>query len=104
MGLNNEVIVEVSELSKQYAMGHGVVHALRLVDLKVCKGESAAIMGPSGSGKSTLMHLLGCLDRPSSGKYILNGQDISKMDDRALSLLRAQHIGFVFQSFNLIPQ
>lgn len=85
-------------------MGHGVVHALRKVDLQVRRGESLAIMGPSGSGKSTLMHLLGCLDRPSEGLYILHGQDISQLDDKALSLIRAIHIGFVFQSFNLIPQ
>lgn len=99
-----EVIVNVQGISKQYQMGHGIVTALNKVDLIVKRGESLSIMGPSGSGKSTFMHLLGCLDRPSSGKYFLNGQDVSTFDDTALSLIRATQIGFVFQSFNLIPQ
>ncbi len=102
--MDDDPILEAKGLAKAYVMGHGVVHALRKVDLKVKRGECAAIMGPSGSGKSTLMHLLGCLDRPSEGRYILHGQDISELDDKALSLIRAIHIGFVFQSFNLIPQ
>lgn len=100
----HEIIVDVKEMSKSYPMGHGIVTALRHVDLQVRRGESLSIMGPSGSGKSTFMHLLGCLDRPSTGSYFLDGQDVSKMDDKALSLIRAKQIGFVFQSFNLIPQ
>ena len=103
-GTHSDLILEVKGLSKAYSMGHGIVHALRKVDLEVQRGESLAIMGPSGSGKSTLMHLLGCLDRPSEGHYILHGKDVSSLDDKALSLVRAVHIGFVFQSFNLIPQ
>lgn len=101
---SDDVIVDVNGISKSYQMGHGVVTALRHVDLQVKRGESLSIMGPSGSGKSTLMHLLGCLDRPSSGSYFLDGQDVSTFDDTALSLIRAKQIGFVFQSFNLIPQ
>lgn len=100
----SDYILEAKGLAKAYSMGHGTVHALRSVDLQIKKGECVAIMGPSGSGKSTLMHLLGCLDRPSQGHYILHGQDVSQLDDKALSLIRAIHIGFVFQSFNLIPQ
>jgi putative ABC transport system ATP-binding protein len=101
---SHEIIVDVRQMSKSYQMGHGVVSALKGVDLQVKRGDSLAIMGPSGSGKSTLMHLLGCLDKPSEGQYLLNQQDISLMDDKALSLIRATQIGFVFQSFNLIPQ
>jgi putative ABC transport system ATP-binding protein len=91
-------------MSKSYQMGHGIVTALRHVDLQVKRGESLSIMGPSGSGKSTFMHLLGCLDRPTTGSYFLDGRDVSTLDDKALSLIRAKQIGFVFQSFNLIPQ
>jgi len=97
-------IVCIESLSKSYRLEYGVVHALRQVDLKVYPGEFVAIMGPSGSGKSTLLHLLGCLDRPTKGRYLLNNQDISHLNDMELSLLRASQIGFVFQSFNLIPQ
>jgi putative ABC transport system ATP-binding protein len=100
----SRIIVDVKEMSKSYHMGHGIVKALKHVDLQVRRGESLSIMGPSGSGKSTFMHLLGCLDRPSTGSYFLNDQDVSKLDDKALSLIRAKQIGFVFQSFNLIPQ
>lgn len=101
---SNKCIVDVSAMSKVYQMGHGTVSALKHIDLQVNEGESIAIMGPSGSGKSTLMHLLGCLDKPSSGSYFLNGQNIADLNDEALSLIRAAQIGFVFQSFNLIPQ
>lgn len=104
MSKDLEYIVDVHQMSKAYQMGHGLVTALREIDLHVKRGESLAIMGPSGSGKSTLMHLLGCLDKPSSGSYQLNGQDISELNDKALSLIRSTQIGFVFQSFNLIPQ
>jgi putative ABC transport system ATP-binding protein len=97
-------IVDIRNLTKSYQMGHGLVQALRGVDLTVKHGESLAIMGPSGSGKSTLLHLLGCLDSPSEGSYFLNGQDVSHLSDSELALIRACKIGFVFQSFNLIPQ
>lgn len=100
----NPVVVDVQGISKSYQMGHGLVTALKYVDLQVRQGESIGIMGPSGSGKSTFMHLLGCLDRPSTGRYILKGTDVSELDDTALSLIRATQIGFVFQSYNLIPQ
>lgn len=97
-------VVKISNFSKSYQLNHGIVHALKPIDLIIHKGESVAIMGPSGSGKSTLLHLLGCLDRPSTGEYILNGKNISSLNDIHLATLRASQIGFVFQSFNLIPQ
>lgn len=97
-------LVQALALSKKYLMGHGVVEALRYVDLTIAPGELLAIMGPSGSGKSTLMHLLGCLDRPTSGHYYLEGRDLSSLGDASLAEIRATKIGFVFQSFNLIPQ
>ena len=89
---------------KHYRTGDSVVKALDGVDLRIRKGEYVAIMGPSGSGKSTLMNLLGCLDVPSSGRYLLRGHDVNRMDDDALSRVRNQEIGFVFQSFNLLPR
>ena len=91
-------------VSKLYRMGDSVVKALDGVDFRVLKGEYVAIMGPSGSGKSTLMNLLGCLDKPSSGRYLLNGCDVSRMDDDRLSGVRSREIGFVFQAFNLLPR
>ncbi len=97
-------LVRVEQLSKSYAWGQENIHALRKIDLKIEAGQSVAIMGPSGSGKSTLLHLLGCLDRPTAGRYLLNEQDISCLSDIELSLVRASQIGFVFQSFNLISQ
>ncbi|WP_068471362.1 ABC transporter ATP-binding protein [Candidatus Protochlamydia phocaeensis] len=96
--------VEVKNLSKSYQMGHGIVHALQDIHLTIKPGESLAIMGPSGSGKSTLLHLLGCLDRPTVGKYWLDEQDVSDLNDQQLACIRASKIGFVFQSFNLMPQ
>lgn len=98
------LLVEIKQLSKSYHSGQGVVHALRHVNLQICVGQSIAIMGPSGSGKSTLLHLLGCLDRPTEGSYLLNGQNVLNFNDGELAILRATQIGFVFQSFNLIPQ
>jgi len=97
-------IVELQDVRKTYIMGHVEVHALRGVDLTFDEGDYIAIMGPSGSGKSTLLNLLGCLDRPSAGKYILGGEDVSRMNDDELSDVRSRRIGFIFQSYNLIAQ
>jgi len=98
-------LAELSDLRKVYDMGAGViVEALRGVDLAVEQGDYLAIMGPSGSGKSTLLNLIGCLDRPTSGRYVLGGQNVSNLSDAELSEVRGRRIGFVFQSFNLIPQ
>ena len=97
-------LIEVKGLSKEYRMGEEVVHALREVSFQVQSGAFMALMGPSGSGKSTLMHLLGCLDTPTNGRYLLNGRDISHLSRRARAKVRNQNIGFVFQSFNLLPR
>jgi putative ABC transport system ATP-binding protein len=98
------VLVELQTVTKTYAMGATTVHALRQVDLGIGAGEMVAIMGTSGSGKSTLLNILGTLDRPSGGRYILDGQDVAVLGDRALAQFRNQKIGFVFQSFNLLPR
>ena len=97
-------VIEVHDLSKDYVMGDMVVHALRHVDLKVEQGEFVAIMGPSGSGKSTFMNLIGCLDRPSGGDYLLNGVAVAKLGDNDLADIRNKYLGFVFQQFNLLPR
>ncbi|MFD5825120.1 ABC transporter ATP-binding protein [Lentzea sp. NPDC060358] len=97
-------VIEVRDLRKTYGSGDTAVHALRGLDLTVAKGEYIAIMGASGSGKSTLLNILGCLDVPSSGKYLLDGIDTGEFDEEQLSLLRNRKIGFVFQSFNLVPR
>ncbi len=97
-------LIEARGLWKSYSMQAEEVHALRGVDLDVEAGEYAAIMGPSGSGKSTLMNLLGCLDTPSKGSYRLNGREVSAMDDDELAHVRNQEIGFVFQTFHLLPR
>ena len=95
---------KVENLSKDYVLGAETVHALCDVSIDIPEGDYIAIMGPSGSGKSTLLNLLGCLDRPTSGRFFLGGDDVSQMDDRQLSNIRASRLGFVFQSYNLVPQ
>lgn len=97
-------IIHIEGLKKLYRMGGTQVNALNGVTLSICRNEYVAIMGPSGSGKSTLMNILGCLDTPSGGKYILNGTDVSEMGDNELAQVRNREIGFVFQSFNLLPR
>jgi putative ABC transport system ATP-binding protein len=97
-------IIETTNISKRYIMGEEVIDALKSISISVNKGEYVAFMGPSGSGKSTLMNIVGCLDTPTSGQYILNEQDVSKMSDDALATVRNKEIGFVFQTFNLLPR
>ncbi len=97
-------IIHLSNIAKAYKIGTEVIHALRSVSLEIYKNEYVALMGPSGSGKSTLMNVLGCLDTPSSGEYILNGTSVAQMLDNDLAEVRNKEIGFVFQSFNLLPR
>ncbi len=97
-------IVELQDLSKFYQMGGTTVKALRDVSMTVRSGEMVAVMGPSGSGKSTMLNMLGCLDRPTRGRYLLDGNDVSGLEDNRLSEVRCSKIGFIFQSYNLIPQ
>lgn len=99
-----EKIIEIKDLKKIYGEGDATVHALAGVNVDIHKGEFAAVMGPSGSGKSTLMNILGCLDRPTSGNYILDGRDVSQLDKNELAEVRNQKLGFIFQSFNLLPR
>ncbi len=97
-------VIRIENLKKYYQLGSQQVKALDGVDISIYKNEYVAIMGPSGSGKSTLMNILGCLDTPTAGTYILNGTDVSQMGDNALAQVRNREIGFVFQSFNLLPR
>jgi putative ABC transport system ATP-binding protein len=97
-------LIETVDLWKTYVMGTEEVHALRGVSIQIERGEYVAIMGPSGSGKSTLMNLIGCLDTPSQGSYLLNGKQVSQMNDDELARIRNEEIGFVFQTFNLLPR
>jgi putative ABC transport system ATP-binding protein len=97
-------LIRLQNISRRYQMGAETIHALRDVSLEIQRGEYVAIMGPSGSGKSTLMNVVGCLDTPTSGRYELNGTDVSQMDDNQLAEVRNREIGFVFQTFNLLPR
>src|SRR5213596_3199751 len=98
------VVIDIENITKDYVMGEEVVRALRGVTLQIRRNEYIAIMGPSGSGKSTLMNMLGCLDTPTSGRYEFNGKNVAEMDDDELAAVRNREIGFVFQTFNLLPR
>ncbi|MCZ8228401.1 ABC transporter ATP-binding protein [Flavobacterium sp.] len=99
-----ESLIKITNIKRNFSLGNETVYVLKGIDLEIKKGEYVALMGPSGSGKSTLMNLLGCLDTPTSGNYILNGKDVSKMKDDELAEIRNKEIGFVFQTFNLLPR
>lgn len=102
--MSTSTVIKVNHLNKQYTLGDITTHALRDISFEIKKGEFVAIMGPSGSGKSTLMHILGALDTPTSGSYLLDGKDVGKLSDDELSEIRNAKIGFVFQAFNLLPR
>ena len=97
-------LLEIKDIKRDFKLGSETLHVLKGINLTIEKGEYVALMGPSGSGKSTLMNILGCLDTPTSGEYILNGKDVSKMTDTELADIRNKEIGFVFQTFNLMPR
>lgn len=97
-------LIKISGITRNFILGNETVHVLKGIDLSIRKGEYVALMGPSGSGKSTLMNILGCLDTPTAGQYILNGKDVSQMSDDELAEIRNKEIGFVFQTFNLLPR
>jgi putative ABC transport system ATP-binding protein len=97
-------LINITNLKRDFQLGNETIYVLKSIDLQINKGEYVALMGPSGSGKSTLMNLLGCLDTPTSGSYILNGKDVSQMHDDDLAEIRNKEIGFVFQTFNLLPR
>ena len=96
--------IKITNIKRDFVLGNEIINVLKGIDLNISKGEYVALMGPSGSGKSTLMNLLGCLDTPTSGQYILNGNDVSQMSDDNLAEIRNKEIGFVFQTFNLLPR
>jgi len=98
------LIIEIKDIKRNFVLGSEIVYVLKGVNLEIQKGEYVALMGPSGSGKSTLMNILGCLDTPTSGNYTLNGKDVSEMDEKSLAEIRNKEIGFVFQTFNLLPR
>ncbi|WP_439553722.1 ABC transporter ATP-binding protein [Flavobacterium macrobrachii] len=97
-------LINITQIKRDFQLGNETINVLKGIDLQINKGEYVALMGPSGSGKSTLMNLLGCLDTPTSGSYILNGKDVSQMHDDDLAEIRNKEIGFVFQTFNLLPR
>jgi putative ABC transport system ATP-binding protein len=99
-----DLVIRIERITKEYAMGHTTIRALKGVDLSIQRNEYLAIMGPSGSGKSTLMNMLGCLDTPTTGRYEFNGRDVAAMGDDELAAIRNKEIGFVFQTFNLLPR
>src|ERR1700758_5072736 len=99
-----EPLITLKDIGRKYVIGAETIHAIKSVSLTINKGEFVALMGPSGSGKSTLMNILGCLDTPTKGDYILNGVNVSHMTDNELAEVRNQEIGFVFQTFNLLPR
>jgi putative ABC transport system ATP-binding protein len=100
----SQSLIKITNIKRDFALGNEIVYVLKGIDLEIKKGEYVALMGPSGSGKSTLMNLLGCLDTPTSGSYILNGKDVSQMHDDELADIRNKEIGFIFQTFNLLPR
>lgn len=100
----SNLLINISDIKRDFILGNEKINVLKGINLKIQKGEYVALMGPSGSGKSTLMNILGCLDTPTSGSYILNGNDVSKMHDNELAEIRNKEIGFVFQTFNLLPR
>jgi putative ABC transport system ATP-binding protein len=99
-----EPLIKITDIKRNFVLGNEIVYVLKGINLEIKKGEYVALMGPSGSGKSTLMNLLGCLDTPTSGHYVLNGKDVSQMKDDELAEIRNKEIGFVFQTFNLLPR
>lgn len=102
--MQEQALISITDIGRKYVIGTETIHALKSVSLTIRKGEFVALMGPSGSGKSTLMNILGCLDSPTKGEYILNGFRVSEMSDNELAVIRNKEIGFVFQTFNLLPR
>ncbi len=102
--MEKQVLIRIEDIGRRYVIGAETIHALDSVSIEIYRGEFVALMGPSGSGKSTLMNILGCLDTPSKGRYILNGTDVSNLTDNELAEIRNKEIGFVFQTFNLLPR